>query len=1098
MKKCFVCAIVLFSLYNVLYAGNLRFLRSYFPEVVIIDDTAHCRVEYENINTMYAVQSIKYNISVTQFDGSDTLFYKEVEAPDLLPNKSTTIDFGPLDYTKFSDGNKYRITFNTSQVFDEDPTNNIGYRDFEIYPAFDRLYALDKIQSYFNTNFSEDELKYAQAYLGINPLKAGTKISSYDGKYSDTLKKDSWLFFTDWNIFSMYEKPVSYMILEKDNPEIATYNTSWFPRIDGEIWHPSIIDKEQIAYGTIFNNIPDLTTNIDFNLPVPEKKDSICVLIVSGYPADESEQEAFNRSRKLIRWYFQENENGEQLGDDNIHELAEASAYDIKEAINKMKDSCTKIYVYYNGHALEDGKLCTNDPQEDWLSYNDLFKSLYGTNADEITVILDACYSSKAIAVAKSVTKKPGTNVHIFTSSDSTKPSKFLFWKDPKDSNDIDGAGFFTKKFVHASLDTNANKNKDTIISVEEVFDHLRSTNPKHSVIDSNINELQNPQKAEIKASADKKVARIKELTKPIYDMNPQYISVYYDPTPIPTTWKFYPSYNPTQEITHNDTVYTGWIDMNNRARFEHPTILFTYNPKTEEYKTQESMWYPVILDNNNISFTEDVVLWGKDRDEIFTIGEKENTISETTTDVSNEKVCVLLVSGLDKKYPDQQEAFENDVEDVKNELMNEKMGLKVNEDDIRVEKGIDKDSIIAILRSMKDKCDKVIFYYSGHGSTSGDICTGDNTEDMNSFDDWTSYEDLMDGLDEIGAKDYVIIIDACYSGKAKDAFDNHFEDADATIITATDKEKQANTEAKGTSKEDADKYAIFTHYLLLCYGNKDADANNDGIVSFEEAFNCVKKMKPKTVFGEDLDSLQKPTITIKENGIANTTDKEVSFPNSDLKILNVDGSELDYKYSVILSVGDNSYTTKNDKIKELSGSRTWTINTTAPEKSINIDLQFQLREQYLKLSPSGADIIGMCWRENSTQDWEPQYPSLYNKDDKTLLCGKTDHLSDWVVGIIDVEGNSNVDSQFLINNVEYGPNPFKNLLNFEFNLDKPETFAIEIVDITGKLYDKINQRDYAIGHYSVNLDGSKYPSGTYYCRLISSEGIRTIKLVKE
>ncbi|MER3330125.1 MAG: T9SS type A sorting domain-containing protein, partial [Candidatus Kapaibacterium sp.] len=89
-------------------------------------------------------------------------------------------------------------------------------------------------------------------------------------------------------------------------------------------------------------------------------------------------------------------------------------------------------------------------------------------------------------------------------------------------------------------------------------------------------------------------------------------------------------------------------------------------------------------------------------------------------------------------------------------------------------------------------------------------------------------------------------------------------------------------------------------------------------------------------------------------------------------------------------------------------------------------------------------------------------------------------------------------DSKFLINNVEYGPNPFKNVLNFEFNLDKPESFSIEVVDITGRRLDFINTLDYGVGTFSVNLDGSKYPSGTYYCRLVSANGVRTIKLVKE
>lgn len=1101
MKKILIFSIIVFSCCNILTAGNMKFKRALFPKKISLGDTNSIRVEYENINAMYSVSGIKYKLSISPIDQPNVLYTKEVEGDDLEPEQTQNVDFGPLNFAGFTVGGKYKMTFNTSQIFDEDPTNNLGYHEFEITSEFDRIFAINKLREYLYSNYNENELENTQSYLGMNVLPAGTEISTFGGdEYSEILENDAWFFYTNWDIFSMHEKQVSYMILEENNPEIIQFDVSWFPKINGEVWHPEINDSEQLAFGTIQEKIPDPTFEIDFNLQTPEKKkDSVCVLLVSGYPADLSEQNAFIRSLKLMRWYLQKNELGKQLGDENITELENASAYEIQQFIANAKDHCTEIYIYYIGHATKDGRLTTNDPEEEWMSYPDLFEGLNETNAEEITVVIDACYSGQAISAANNVNKNPNTNVRIYTSSDAELQSKFLWWNNPDKPGTISGAGFFTKQLVISSLDTNANKNKDTLISIEEAFDNMRSTNPRHSILKSNINELQNPQKGEILKTVDQNASILKELTKPYYDMNQEMTTVYYHPIPIPNTWVFSPAFYPENKMNLADTSYVGWIDLNNRARFAHPTILFSYNPKTEEFKTQESSWYPVIYDNDKkMQFTDDNVLWGKSSSEIYSIGSKENTITEIATNSGEDTTCVLLVSGLDKKNPDQQKAFEDDIESVKNELTNEAMGLKLKEENIRVEKGIDKDSIISILESMKDKCDKVIFYYSGHGGTDGDMCTGDDSEDMTSTDDWTSYEELMDKLEEIGAKEYKIIIDACYSGKAKEEFDKHFDDSDATLITATDEEKEANTEAKGKSEKDAKRYALFTHYLLLCYGNKDADTNNDGIVSFEEAFNCVKKMKPKSAFGEDLDSLQKPSITTKKNAKIDETNSQAIFPDTDVTIAGLDGVEFNYDYKVSLSVADEDYTTNNKQIKKISGNRTWNITAEGISDGFSVDLLFQLRDQYEDLTPTGNDIIGMCWRENSNEDWNPQYPSIYNKDDKTVLCGQTDHLSEWVAAIILPQGVNNVENQYLINSVDYGPNPFKNLINFEFNLDNPEIFAIEIVDITGKVYDKIDERNYSKGNYTVNLDGSKYPVGTYYCRLVSTNNVRTIKLVKE
>ncbi len=389
----------------------------------------------------------------------------------------------------------------------------------------------------------------------------------------------------------------------------------------------------------------------------------------------------------------------------------------------------------------------------------------------------------------------------------------------------------------------------------------------------------------------------------------------------------------------------------------------------------------------------------------------------------------------------------------------------------------------------MVGKYDKIHFYYSGHMDKRKVMLNGKET--IPSFN-------VIGLLSEIGAKDYCIVWESCYSGLVEEDVSDefNFENANVTLVTssAKDRESLANYLIDTKTKELIG-YGVFTFNFTKCYQDPAADINKDKMVTLTEAYNWLKKNKPKENKGRDIDSLLKFRLKVKSNGTKNG--KNISFEETGITISDESGNVVDENNSVTMSIGDNKHSTSNNKITEISNGRLWKIESTAENGNFKVDLDVQLDSQYEMLSPELPNIIGMIWREDDSEDWQPQYPSIYNKDEKTITCPDVDHFSEWAVGIISANPTS-VESKFLINNVEYGPNPFNNMLNFEFTLDKPESFSIEVVDITGRRFDFIITKDYSIGTFSVNLDGSKYPTGSYYCRLMSESGIRTIKLVKE
>jgi len=383
----------------------------------------------------------------------------------------------------------------------------------------------------------------------------------------------------------------------------------------------------------------------------------------------------------------------------------------------------------------------------------------------------------------------------------------------------------------------------------------------------------------------------------------------------------------------------------------------------------------------------------------------------------------------------------------MKTALKNKLSNTGLTDENIRVEHGISGEAIYNILVSMKGKYDKVYFYYFGHMTKQGLTLTGKNANEAGSG------SAIVEAISDIGANDNCIIWESCYSGLMADEIkeDYLFEKSNVTIITSSSKDNQsyANYLQDKETKELIG-YGVFTFNFTKCYQDSSADINNDKMVTLTEAYNWLKKNKPKDSKGRDIDSLQGFRLKFKTNGKKDETKSNISFEGTGVVIYDINGSTQDEDYTVSVSLGEHNLETTNNKITDISDSRMWNIESTAENGNFKVDLEVQLDPQYEMLAPELPNIIGMVWRENDSEDWQPQYPSIYNKDDNKITCPNVDHFSDWAVGIISANPTS-VESKFLINNVEYGPNPFKNVLNFRFNLEEPEVFSIEVVDITGK-----------------------------------------------
>ncbi|MDC1245087.1 caspase family protein [Crocinitomicaceae bacterium] len=140
---------------------------------------------------------------------------------------------------------------------------------------------------------------------------------------------------------------------------------------------------------------------------------------------------------------------------------------------------------------------------------------------------------------------------------------------------------------------------------------------------------------------------------------------------------------------------------------------------------------------------------------------------------------------------------------------------------------------------------DRVIFYFSGHGSKSG-LCPYEYLgEDDNSI----TKRDIELAFQKTKAKYQLLIADACYSGNlkaSKGGIDVDVETFDESLLASSGGYAviQSSGNYETSLEDDQLKQGVFSYFLLK--GLKgEANRNGDKIVTIQELFNYIKVKVP-------------------------------------------------------------------------------------------------------------------------------------------------------------------------------------------------------------------------------------------------------------
>ncbi|NND72690.1 MAG: S8 family serine peptidase [Rhodothermales bacterium] len=81
--------------------------------------------------------------------------------------------------------------------------------------------------------------------------------------------------------------------------------------------------------------------------------------------------------------------------------------------------------------------------------------------------------------------------------------------------------------------------------------------------------------------------------------------------------------------------------------------------------------------------------------------------------------------------------------------------------------------------------------------------------------------------------------------------------------------------------------------------------------------------------------------------------------------------------------------------------------------------------------------------------------------------------------------------------NLQAYPNPVRDRLSVQFNLDRSEGVTITVVDVVGRIVDVVSERTFSSGSNSIDVDVAALASGLYYVRASTATSVAARPIVK-
>ncbi len=551
---------------------------------------------------------------------------------------------------------------------------------------------------------------------------------------------------------------------------------------------------------------------------------------------------------------------------------------------------------------------------------------------------------------------------------------------------------------------------------------------------------------------------------------------------------------------------YLGWVDWGKDFNFAHPGYYVTIDAfDSSKVDTNYINWYPKIngltyLGDYDERINSDDRVYGTDPEQTVET-DTETITDQSSTSATGDSICVLLVTGSEDSDRER-EARQFNIDVIRNNLMNESLGVNLPESSFETLRNPTRQQIIDKIRSMKDKCKAVYFYYTGHGWDGG-MCTSDTANA------WIGYWDLANELYDTNAQDINVILDTCHSGSAIEWFDSYRKrDRNVTVLTSCTADTLSwRYVIQNDGNGDAIWGSFFTWAWVKCYGDPAADANNDGMVSLVEAFDCVRAANPE-LDGDHINTLMNPQrFTHRAVVPPAEPEQPVTVPDSDLRITANDYNE----YDLDMGVTVKTYGYDDEFYVEPYGGGITGLGTY---KYYNTEYYFTPAdvEDYTKYTLEfkytlGLDVytlnakLGLVYRDSSDSKWNVWEKSEIDTSKQTVYGYDINKDGYWALGTITLETAVDGSEQIVAAPLGYRleqnyPNPFNPATKIMYSIPSRQHVKLAVYDITGRTVALLFEGVQDAGIHQLGFDASALSSGTYFVRIESGDYTAIRKMV--
>ncbi len=550
-------------------------------------------------------------------------------------------------------------------------------------------------------------------------------------------------------------------------------------------------------------------------------------------------------------------------------------------------------------------------------------------------------------------------------------------------------------------------------------------------------------------------------------------------------------NFDASYSVTTDKAYWLGYVNSDKYSLYSHPSSLVMIDAVTGEFESMKTNWWPTIagLAYPSASQEKEDLVYGEFP--TYNPFDAETLITDVTNQPAGEiRTCVIIVRGKGQNARDSS-AFAMSARIIKKELMKEKRGPQLSSDQFVELNAPTGEELYNEISKLKDSCDKLYFYYVGHG---------DKEEGMVLRGGYLGYFDLFNTIFDQNIADVNVLIDCCYSGAAITEMTqiDGWQKQNVTIITSSSKDTTSSLrhidlalKGGGTLKTGV---GAFTSSFATAFGDSAADKNGDGKTSMTEAAEHVRKNNPLLEKGAHINDY-KPQI-FNHRSTSTKTASNVNFDDLDLRFRFAVAPEGDHDLRGTLTRGSDLFADPgSENIYYTSRNRLWDLEITDNPGAFEMDIDFKINNNWDNIPPGEGDV-GIIYRIDANSPWTPHYPSEYDENSGVITVNNVDHLSQWAIARVK-PGITSVDD-FERNGIfiDNYPNPFSEAITIELELSNASDVSIDILDISGRIIKHVADGSYNTGSYRYLVDGSQLYDGLFFARIIINGKTEMLKLL--